>query len=665
MMKRLKEKFSDKQLTKIAVIAIIAVLIILGGTYAWLRIGLGANNSNIIKAGALDLRIDESPTNGSTIRLERAIPQSYRQGITNPPYRFTLINNSTIDTDYTLTLEDLYEGADASLTEFDKISDNYIRYILVKNDDEMVATNSKLLSDGRTIDSGTIPGKVGNTPTEIPYTLYVWIDSQAGDYGTESDIMDKIFNARLNITAEQHHIVTVNVGDIVFYNPVEKQYCSGGEDEYDCYRWVVLNKNGNGEAQDLMFLEEDYSYSANGNPFSVFDNYVIWWNHDFEVDTQYDLDPIANQSFAGYRYDLARLPLSSEITSAVAKTLKDENIAIGTSADEYYENGYYNEILTMYDKSNYGVFYIEDDQNHSEVYGPYGSGATSTDNVNLYVHPVIRVTDSNTVATCSASNFRLGDYISMTPTETNYQVPSSLTGYDSNPELNPSELNVWRVIELHNNGTLDMVSDSVSSNSLMFDGVTGYKNYVRTLNEIASHYTNSKYTIGSRHMGYDGQTEVISDTSLFDGTYTPYRVISNTPNPTTGVGQEYSEISSGDGGDTLYLKDYQLVNNVYGTLHANRAGTTYPESYFLASRAVGNEGMSFYGRVINVALPDYIGPLHVYNLRHYSNYYKNTGWIDVGSDANGGESVRPIVVLKSGVTVSGGKGTKLKPYKLC
>ena len=132
MMKRLKEKFSDKQLTKIAVIAIIAVLIILGGTYAWLRIGLGANNSNIIKAGALDLRIDESPTNGSTIRLERAIPQSYRQGITNPPYRFTLINNSTIDTDYTLTLEDLYEGADASLTANDKIDDSLIRYILVK-----------------------------------------------------------------------------------------------------------------------------------------------------------------------------------------------------------------------------------------------------------------------------------------------------------------------------------------------------------------------------------------------------------------------------------------------------------------------------------------------------------------------------------------------------
>ena len=125
-------KGKNKRLVKPLLVAMAAVILVLGVTYAWLRIGLGANNSNIIKAGALDLRIDESPTNGSTIRLERAIPQSYRQGITNPPYRFTLINNSTIDTDYTLTLEDLYEGADASLTANDKIDDSLIRYILVK-----------------------------------------------------------------------------------------------------------------------------------------------------------------------------------------------------------------------------------------------------------------------------------------------------------------------------------------------------------------------------------------------------------------------------------------------------------------------------------------------------------------------------------------------------
>ncbi len=205
-----KPEVYEKKRNKYAFVvafALVAILLITG-TYAWLRIGLNGTKTNIIKAGLLDLRIDETPTSEEVIRIERAIPQSYRQGITNPPYRFTLINNSSVDTDYTISLEDLYEGADASLTANDKIADNLIRYILVKNDDEMIASNSKLLSTGRTIDTGTISGKSGNTPTEIPYTLYIWIDSKAGDNATEADIMSKIFNARLNITAEQHHETT-------------------------------------------------------------------------------------------------------------------------------------------------------------------------------------------------------------------------------------------------------------------------------------------------------------------------------------------------------------------------------------------------------------------------------------------------------------------------
>ena len=203
MREEIKEK--HKRLIRPLLIAMLVVTMILGGTYAWIRIGLSASKTNIIKAGALDLRIDETPTDGAEVRLERAIPQSYRQGLTNKPYKFTLINNSTIDTDYTISLEDYYVDSDASLTTEQKIADSLIRYILVKNDDELIATNSKLLSTGRTIDAGTISGKSGNEAVEIPYTLYVWIDSRAGDDGTESDIMNKIFNARLNITAEQHH----------------------------------------------------------------------------------------------------------------------------------------------------------------------------------------------------------------------------------------------------------------------------------------------------------------------------------------------------------------------------------------------------------------------------------------------------------------------------
>lgn len=88
--------------------------------------------------------------------MQREIPKSYQQGIQNPPYRFTVQNHSGMATDYSIALVSTYEGADANATV---IPDNYIRYILVKNDEEMLASNSKLLSTGRTIDSETIQGE--------------------------------------------------------------------------------------------------------------------------------------------------------------------------------------------------------------------------------------------------------------------------------------------------------------------------------------------------------------------------------------------------------------------------------------------------------------------------------------------------------------------------
>lgn len=205
-------KISRKSLSKLIIVLVllVAVIIVLSVTFAWLRIGLVASNNNVIRAGLLDLRVDESPTNGAEVRIEKAIPQSYRQGITNKPYKFTLINNSTIDTDYTISLEDYYVDDDENLTTSDKIEDSLIRYILVKNGDEVIASNSKLLSTGRAIDIGTISGKTSVDPVEIPYTLYIWIDSMAGEDGTESNLMSKVFNSRLAITAEQHHTTENN-----------------------------------------------------------------------------------------------------------------------------------------------------------------------------------------------------------------------------------------------------------------------------------------------------------------------------------------------------------------------------------------------------------------------------------------------------------------------
>ena len=176
--------------------------------------------------------------------------------------------------------------------------------------------------------------------------------------------------------------------------------------------------------------------------------------------------------------------------------------------------------------------------------------------------------------------FKLGDYISLTPTLTSYVAKSSLTGYTSDQTINPSELNLWRVIDIHSDGSVDMVSEYVSSTNVNFRGATGYANFVGALNTIAAQYQKAGYTINARHMGYGGQTSIIADTSAFDGSTNTEPGTTTTPSPESGTGEEYS---GGVLGDTLYLKDYQLVSGVYKSdtttygetgLKAYKVGTT-------------------------------------------------------------------------------------------
>ena len=124
-----------------------------------------------------------------------------------------------------------------------------------------------------------------------------------------------------------------------------------------------------------------------------------------------------------------------------------------------------------------------------------------------------------------------------------------------------------------------------------------------------------------------------------------------------GTGTEYS---NGLLGDTLYLRDYLLVKNVYGNLVANKQGTTTPEAYWVASRKFKyDEEMS--------------GPMDVYDFG--SRIIDANGDIEfkniigfVGPEnpmfALSSSYIRPIITLKSSVTTYSGLGTKTNPFTL-
>ena len=124
--------------------------------------------------------------------------------------------------------------------------------------------------------------------------------------------------------------------------------------------------------------------------------------------------------------------------------------------------------------------------NSKEVtYDNTNTGFTSTNLQDATDELYQKIADKNNVI-----KFKLGDYVNMTPTKTSFTVPMTLTGYTSDQTINPSELNLWRVIKINDNGTVEMVSEYVSSTKIFYRGQIGFTNYVGTLNYIAKQYEN-------------------------------------------------------------------------------------------------------------------------------------------------------------------------------
>ena len=183
----------------------LTLIIIVGGTYAWLNLKIIGTKDNLLKSGNLELVLNEDNTEG--ISIEKAIPLPDSKGLETEGYTFTLQNNGAVNSNYIIYLDDLdlEEGQT-------RMNDKYVRYSLVKNDGE--ATTALLTTTGenpnRILDSGVIDAN-----TENKYTLKVWMDKDA-----DNSAMGTVFYARLRIETEQSSIVKNNLDiDIDSENP--------------------------------------------------------------------------------------------------------------------------------------------------------------------------------------------------------------------------------------------------------------------------------------------------------------------------------------------------------------------------------------------------------------------------------------------------------------
>lgn len=176
--------------TKKKLIAIcITLILLIGFSYAWLTLTIDKTQTNVIRAGKLDLILDESTTEG--IHLEKAVPMSEEKGMTLEPYTFKLKNNGSTSLRYKIYLDD-EESEDI------KMENKNVRISLIKN---QIPVSNNLLSklknnSSRIIDTGII---TGNETSE--YQLRAWIDQEA-----TNEVSGTVFYGKLRVEAEQANV---------------------------------------------------------------------------------------------------------------------------------------------------------------------------------------------------------------------------------------------------------------------------------------------------------------------------------------------------------------------------------------------------------------------------------------------------------------------------
>lgn len=231
---------------------------------------------------------------------------------------------------------------------------------------------------------------------------------------------------------------------------------------------------------------------------------------------------------------------------------------------------------------------------------------------------------------CIINYFKVGDYVKMLPDKynitlvgtTEWRVSSTMirtyaNGYGKvdSISLSPSNTELWRVIKVNDDNTVDVISEYVTDATGVFSGAIGYNYYKSRLDAVAKNFSSQYFTEKTRYM----------DES-----------------------------------------DMDLVKNVYGTLKAStKAGIYSP--YFLSNNYISDKYVGYYQGTTTYLYDARYDYISASGLKTYSKVAtgKTNKIYNMSQSYDSIEGhFRPIVTLKSDIKLNSGDGSKDYPYEL-
>jgi hypothetical protein len=335
----------------------IVAILLLGLSFAWLTLTLNSTKKNAITAGNLSIVLSDTASNG--ISLENAYPLSDADGQETTEYTFTITNNGTLVSDYTIYLDDT-----ALETGETRISDSAIKYSISKNSGSstIALLNTTGTDPNRILNSGTIATGVTDT-----YSLRVWMADSA-----TIDDMGKVFRGIFNAT-------NIGANGAINTTDTDETFITGtNPNNYVWYSgklWRAVAKNTSDNSVKLV-TQWDISavpYNASATTFSG--SYMEQWLNDTGSDgflgTLYNYtNYIKTDSSWNATLDATAL---GSITKPANTTMVTDAVGLlnmyeyqmsytgATYGTGYLNNGLYWWTLTPYSASDVRYVYISGD----------------------------------------------------------------------------------------------------------------------------------------------------------------------------------------------------------------------------------------------------------------------------------------------------------------
>ena len=540
-------------------------------------------------------------TEGNAITMDNVVPMTDENGMNTTPYTFTITNSGTIDSYYTISNEE-----DSNNT----LDTTYLKYKLVSNDG--YDSGIKRLKDIGTGTYRIVDERPLLKSKSVTYKLYLWIASDAGN-----DIQNKIYKSKIIVNSTSNR-----VGDT---------YCldNGFNKLSDC----MLVMNNHEKTTDIAKTNIKAKVTPDFSKTATTDE-GLFMAEDDEGESYYYRGAVKNNyvSFAGFIWRIIRRNGDGSIRMIYSgKSTSDtgEDITIGKSAynEKYWDPTYvgykYNEDFSLYENNSitgYNAFI------NTAKYD-FGTG---------YIFDI------------STRKFNLtGDIKQLTWKDNHDEIVKNNLYSCLNNDCNI----VYKIVAYQSDTIMKVQPISYSSNNLI--GTLANKNdspikkaldnwYKYNLINYNTHIYNSTYC-NDRSIGF-GSGYLISQNT----TYGAYERLYSNSLPSLKCIQDTDKFSTTNENAKL---DYPI------------ALITADEIAY-AGGVTDKENKKFYlynGKNSYTISPSYFDSY--WTLSHMFTLDLN-GSLEIRKNLSNVYLIRPVINLKSDVTISSGDGTADAPYKI-